>query len=40
MKFFEDMTDKDIAEVLGITKQAVNKSKAQLLIKLRKYMMD
>lgn len=40
MKFFEDMTDKDIAEVLGITRQAVSKSKAQLLIKLRKFMMD
>lgn len=40
MKFFEDMTDKDIAEVLGITRQAVSKSKAQLLIKLQKYMMD
>lgn len=40
MKFFEDKTDREIAEVLGISRQAVSKSKAQLLIKLRKYMAE
>lgn len=40
MKFFEDKTDKEIAKALGISRQAVSKSKAQLLNKLRKYMID
>lgn len=40
MKFFEDKTDNEIAKALRISRQAVSKSKAQLLIKLRKYMID
>lgn len=40
MKFFEDKTDKEIAKALGISRQAVSKSKAQLLNKLRKYMVE
>lgn len=40
MKFFEDKTDKEIAKALGISRQAVSKSKSQLLNKLRKYMLD
>lgn len=40
MKFVDDKTDKEIAEVLGITRQAVSKSKSQLLIKLRKHMSE
>lgn len=39
MKFFEDKTDREIAMTLGITRQAVSKSKSQLLTKLRNYMM-
>lgn len=40
MKFFEDKSDREIAQALGITRQAVSKSKSQLLIKLRKYMAE
>lgn len=40
MKFFEDKTDKEIAKALGVSRQAVSKSKSQLLNKLRKYMVD
>lgn len=40
MKFFEDKTDKEIAKALGMSRQAVSKSKSQLLNKLRKYMVD
>jgi len=38
MKFIDDKTDKEIAKALGVTRQAVSKSKSQLLIKLRKYL--
>lgn len=38
MKFFEDMTDKEIAKILGVSRQAVTKAKSHLMKKLQKFM--
>lgn len=37
LKYVRDQTDKDIANSLGITRQAVSKIKAHTLIKLKSY---
>lgn len=38
MKFFEDMTDKEIAIKLGVSRQAVTKTKIRLMKKLQNFM--
>ncbi|MGG4220576.1 sigma-70 family RNA polymerase sigma factor [Paenibacillus jamilae] len=35
-KYYEDKTDREIAQLLGISRQAVSKSKSKLLVKLKK----
>ncbi|QQZ61229.1 sigma-70 family RNA polymerase sigma factor [Paenibacillus sonchi] len=37
LKYVRDQTDKDIANSLGITRQAVSKTKAHTLIKIKSY---
>ncbi|WP_244444663.1 sigma-70 family RNA polymerase sigma factor [Paenibacillus camerounensis] len=34
-KYFQDKTDKEIAEILGISRQAVSKNKSKILVKLK-----
>ncbi|MGW9528497.1 helix-turn-helix transcriptional regulator [Paenibacillus terrae] len=38
MKYYEDKTDKEIARILGISRQAVSKMKPNLLVKLKRIM--
>lgn len=35
-KYYEDKTDKEIAKLLGISRQAVSKIKSKILVKLKK----
>lgn len=37
-KYYEDKTDRDIAQILGMTRQAVSKIRAEVLAKLKKEM--
>lgn len=37
-KYFEDKTDKEIAHLLGVSRQAISKSKSNILVKLKRAM--
>lgn len=37
-KYYEDKTDKEIARLLGISRQAVSKMKSNILVKLKRIM--
>ncbi|AIQ13852.1 RNA polymerase sigma factor [Paenibacillus durus] len=37
-KYYEDKTDKEIARILGVSRQAVTKSKSNILLKLKRHL--
>ncbi|MFB5677926.1 sigma factor-like helix-turn-helix DNA-binding protein, partial [Paenibacillus terreus] len=38
LKFFQDKTDKEIAQFIGVTRQAITKSKSNVLVKLKNHL--
>lgn len=38
LKFFQDKTDKEIAQFIGVTRQAISKSKTNVLVKLKSHL--
>lgn len=38
LKFYQDKTDKEIAQFIGVTRQAISKCKTNLLIKIKSYL--
>lgn len=38
LKFFQDKTDREIAQFIGVTRQAVSKSKMNILVKLKSHL--
>lgn len=38
LKFFQGKTDKEIAQMIGVTRQAISKSKANVLVKLKSHL--
>ncbi|WP_044482110.1 sigma-70 family RNA polymerase sigma factor [Paenibacillus antibioticophila] len=38
LKFFQDKTDKEVAQFIGVTRQAITKSKSNVLVKLKSHL--